>query len=129
MGTKGLRERCEEPFGNVLDDNKGMPVFEAQSVEGRVNILPNFATTGDGISYKIENFINTATSLNTDKIIPVVSPLYLGKLIGDDLVLVKRSYTSLTPTDRFKNMELGLDNILEAGKGQTKNQQIGRAHV
>ena len=66
--------------GAYVDVTTGTPLFNAHSVSGEVNILPNFAATGNGRTYEIEGFVNTAMGTITGtKLTPITSPMFVGK--------------------------------------------------
>ena len=112
--------------GAYVDVTTNMPIFNATSVNGEINILPNFAGTGNGISYEIENFVTTALGgISGDKIAPTTSPLFVAKIINDDnLVIVKRPYADITIGDQFDALDKGLDNILSNSNGIGKDAEI-----
>ena len=112
--------------GAYVDVTTGTPLFNANSVSGEVRLLPNFATTGNGISYEIEGFINTAMGTVTgNKLTPVTSPLFIAKVTDKgSLVIVKRPYADLTIGDQFNALDKGLDNILKNSGGDGKDAEI-----
>ncbi|WP_373076863.1 autotransporter-associated N-terminal domain-containing protein [Fusobacterium varium] len=112
--------------GAYVDVTTGTPLFNANSVSGEVRLLPNFASTGNGISYEIEGFINTAMGTITgNKLTPVTSPLFIAKVTDKgNLVIVKRPYADLTIGDQFDALEKGLDNILKNSDGSGKDADI-----
>ena len=112
--------------GAHVDITTGTPMFNASSVSGEVKILSNFASTGNGISYKIENFVNTAIGTITgNKLTPVTSPLFVAKVTNSgDLVIAKRPYADLTIGDQFDALDKGLDNILVNSGGSGKDAEI-----
>ena len=73
--------------------NNWNTIINANSVSGEVRLLPNFAATGNGISYEIEGFINTAMGTITGtKLTPVTSPLFIAKVTDKgNLVIAKRT--------------------------------------
>ncbi|WP_339099796.1 autotransporter-associated N-terminal domain-containing protein [Fusobacterium ulcerans] len=115
-----------EVNGAYVDVTTGVPLFNAQSVSGEVNILPNFALTGNGITYKIEGFVNTAMGTITGtKLTPVTSPLFIAKVTDKgDLVIAKRPYADLTIGEQFDALDKGLDNILANSGGIGKDAEI-----
>ncbi|PWM28866.1 MAG: autotransporter-associated N-terminal domain-containing protein, partial [Limosilactobacillus fermentum] len=115
-----------EVNGAYVDVTTGVPLFNAQSVSGEVNILPNFALTGNGITYKIEGFVNTAMGTITgNKLTPVTSPLFIAKVTDKgDLVIAKRPYADLTIGEQFDALDKGLDNILANSGGIGKDAEI-----
>ena len=112
--------------GAYVDVTTGTPLFNANSVSGEVRLLPNFAATGNGISYEIEGFINTAMGTVTgNKLTPVTSPLFIAKVTDKgSLVIVKRPYADLTIGDQFNALDKGLDNILKNSGGNGKDAEI-----
>ncbi|MHD0316790.1 autotransporter-associated N-terminal domain-containing protein [Fusobacterium sp. THCT1E2] len=112
--------------GAYVDVTTNMPVFNAASVNGEINILPNFAGTGNGISYEIENFVTTALGGSPgDKIAPATSPLFVAKIVNDnDLVIVKRPYADITIGEQFDALDKGLDNILSNSNGIGRDAEI-----
>ncbi|BBA50818.1 putative autotransporter [Fusobacterium varium] len=112
--------------GAYVDVTTGTPLFNANSVSGEVRLLPNFASTGNGISYEIEGFINTAMGTITgNKLTPVTSPLFIAKVTDKgNLVIAKRPYADLTIGDQFDALEKGLDNILKNSGGSGKDADI-----
>ncbi|MEG9320844.1 autotransporter-associated N-terminal domain-containing protein [Fusobacterium varium] len=112
--------------GAYVDVTTGIPLFNAHSVNGEVNILPNFALTGNGISYEIKDFVNVAAGTVTgNKLTPVTSPLFVSKIVnGKDLVIVKRPYADLTIGNQFDALDKGLDNILANSGGNGKDADI-----
>ena len=103
-----------------------MPVFNAGNISGEVNILPNFALTGNGITYVIQNFVNAvAGALDETKFTPITSPLFIAKVTGDgDLTIAKRPYADLTIGTQFDALDKGLDNILANSGGIGKDAEI-----
>ncbi|MDR1834581.1 MAG: hypothetical protein LBQ96_02125 [Fusobacteriaceae bacterium] len=100
--------------GAYADVTSGIPVFDAQSVQGKVNILPDYALTGNGQTYEIQNFINVAlTTTSGSKITPILGPLFVGKVTtGGDLLIAKRPYTDVTLGERFDTLYGQWDDIL-----------------
>ena len=112
--------------GAYVDVTTGVPLFNAHSVSGEVNILPNFASTGNGITYEIKDFVNTATGVITGtKLTPVTSPLFVAKMTdGGDLIIVKRPYADITIGEQFDALDKGLDNILANSNGIGRDAEI-----
>ncbi|WP_232044082.1 autotransporter-associated N-terminal domain-containing protein [Fusobacterium ulcerans] len=112
--------------GAYVDVTTGMPVFNAGNISGEVNILPNFALTGNGITYVIQNFVNAvAGALDETKFTPITSPLFIAKVTGDgDLTIAKRPYADLTIGTQFDALDKGLDNILANSGGIGKDAEI-----
>lgn len=113
--------------GAYVDVTTGTPVFNAQTISGDIKILPNFALTGNGISYEIKNFIETAIDSLTGKedFTPDASPLFMTKVTEDgSLIIVKRPYADITVGDQFDALHKGLDNILENSGGEGKDADI-----
>ena len=112
--------------GAYVDVTTGTPLFNANSVSGEVKLLPNFAATGNGISYEIEGFVNTATGTITgSKLTPVTSPLFVAKVTDKgNLVIAKRPYADLTVGNQFDALDKGLDNILKNSGGNGKDAEI-----
>ncbi len=111
--------------GAYVDVTTGTPLFNADSVTGEINLLPNFATTGNGISYEIEGFVTTAGSMNGGKFTPVTSPLFVAKVTETgSLIIAKRPYADLTVGDQFDALEKGLDNILANSGGNGNDADI-----
>ena len=112
--------------GAYVDVTTGTPLFNANSVSGEVRLLPNFATTGNGISYEIEGFVNTAMGTITGtKLTPVTSPLFVAKVTDKgSLVIAKRPYADLVIGEQFDPLYKGLDNILENSGGNGRDADI-----
>ena len=112
--------------GAYVDVTTGTPLFNANSVSGEVNILPNFALTGNGISYEIEGFVNTAMETITGtKLTPVTSPLFIAKVTDKgNLIIVKRPYADITIGKQFDTLDKGLDNILTNSNGIGRDADI-----
>ena len=112
--------------GAYVDVTTKTPLFNAHSVSGNVRILPNFALTGNGISYEIKGFVNTATKTITGtKLTPVTSPLFIAKVTNKgDLVIAKRPYADLTIGKQFDAMDKGLDNVLKNSGGKGRDADI-----
>ena len=112
--------------GAYVDATTKTPLFNAHSVSGDVRILPNFALTGNGISYEIKGFVNTAVSTITGtKLTPVTSPLFIAKVTNKgDLVIAKRPYADLTIGKQFDAMDKGLDTILKNSGGKGRDADI-----
>ncbi len=100
--------------GAYVDITTGIPLFNAPNVSGEVNILPNFAGTGNGISYSIDGFINTVgNQISGGKLTATTSPLFISKITDDGtLIIVKRPYNDLVIGDQFKELGDGLDDLL-----------------
>lgn len=101
--------------GAYADVSSGLPVFEASSISGSVNILPDFALTGNGKTYEIENFVNTAAiAVAGSKITPVLGPLFVGKITNaGTLLIAKRPYPDITVGDRFDRIYGQWDDLLD----------------
>ncbi|WP_462425965.1 autotransporter-associated N-terminal domain-containing protein [Fusobacterium varium] len=112
--------------GAYVDATTGTPLFNAHSVSGEVRLLPNFASTGNGISYEMEGFVNTALGTITGtKLTPVTSPLFIAKITDKgSLVIAKRPYADLTIGEQFDAMDKGLDNILKNSGGSGRDADI-----
>ncbi|MCF0171761.1 MAG: autotransporter-associated N-terminal domain-containing protein, partial [Fusobacterium varium] len=112
--------------GAYVDVTTGTPLFNAHSVSGEVNILPNFAATGNGRTYEIEGFVNTAMGTITGtKLTPITSPMFVGKITDDGkLVLVVKDYAGLTLGEQFDALYKGLDNLIDDTNGQGRDAQI-----
>ena len=112
--------------GAYVDVTTGTPLFNAHSVSGEVKLLSNFASTGNGRTYLIEDFVNTAAGTITgNKLTPVTSPLFIAKVTSDGhLVIVKRPYADLTIGEQFDALDKGLDNILENSNGMGRDAEI-----
>ncbi|GAA6323371.1 hypothetical protein F350042L8_04690 [Fusobacterium ulcerans] len=112
--------------GAYVDVTTGIPLFSASSVSGEVNIMSNFATTGNGITYLIKNFVNTAAGTVTgNKLIPVTSPLFVAKVTSNgDLAIAKRPYADIVIGEQFDALHKGLDNILENSGGNGRDAEI-----
>ena len=112
--------------GAYVDVTTGTPLFNANSVSGEVRLLPNFASTGNGISYEIDGFVNTAMGTITGTTLtPVTSPLFIAKVTNTgSLVIAKRPYADLTIGEQFDAMDKGLDNILKNSGGYGKDAEI-----
>ncbi|BBA53268.1 autotransporter (plasmid) [Fusobacterium varium] len=112
--------------GAYVDVTTGIPMFNSANVNGEVNILPNFAMTGNGISYEIKGFLSTAAgTIDESKLTPIISPLFVAKVSNNgDLIIVKRPYADLTIGSQFDAMDKGLDNILANSGGEGKDAEI-----
>ena len=112
--------------GAYVDVTTGIPLFNANNVSGEINILPNFALTGNGISYEIEGFLDIASGAITGtKLTPITSPLFVSKITNDgSLIIVKRPYADITLGNQFESLEQGLDNILANSGGVGRDAEI-----
>ncbi|RGY57786.1 autotransporter-associated N-terminal domain-containing protein, partial [Fusobacterium ulcerans] len=112
--------------GAYVDVTTGTPLFNANSVSGEVKLLPNFAATGNGISYEIDGFVNTAMGAITGtKLTPVTSPLFIAKVTDKgSLVIAKRPYADLVIGEQFDALYKGLDNILKNSGGSGRDAEI-----
>ena len=112
--------------GAYVDVTTGTPLFNANSVSGEVKLLPNFAATGNGISYEIDGFVNTAMGAITGtKLTPVTSPLFIAKVTDKgSLVIAKRPYADLVIGEQFDALHKGLDNILKNSGGSGRDADI-----
>lgn len=112
--------------GAYVDVTTNTPLFSANNINGTINILPNFALTGNGISYEIDNFVNTISGMGPGgKITPVTSPLFMAKVTNEGkLVIVKRPYADITAGEQFEKLDKGLDNILANSNGAGKDAEI-----
>ena len=112
--------------GAYVDVTTGTPLFNAHSVSGEVKILSNFASTGNGVTYEMEGFVNTAMGTITGTTLtPVTSPLFIAKVTNTgSLVIAKRPYADLTIGEQFDAMDKGLDNILKKSNGYGKDAEI-----
>ncbi|BBA51194.1 putative autotransporter [Fusobacterium varium] len=112
--------------GAYADVTTGIPLFSASSVSGEVKIMSNFATTGNGITYLIKNFVNTAAGTVTgNKLTAVTSPLFIAKMTSNgDLAIAKRPYADIVIGEQFDALHKGLDNILENSGGNGRDAEI-----
>ena len=112
-------------LNGVFVDITGKPVFEADSITGEVNILPNFALTGNGYTYEIEGFLSAVNgALSAGKVSPNLSPLWVADIDRDgNLIIVKRPYAEITIGNQFDSLDKGLDNIL-MGNGNEDDKDI-----
>ncbi|MDU1893016.1 MAG: hypothetical protein E6767_20250, partial [Dysgonomonas sp.] len=112
--------------GAYADVTTGIPLFSASSVSGEVKIMSNFATTGNGITYLIKNFVNTAAGTVTgNKLTAVTSPLFIAKVTSSgDLAIAKRPYADIVIGEQFDALHKGLDNILENSGGTGRDAEI-----
>lgn len=112
--------------GAYVDVTTGTPVFEAGNISGSIHLLPNFALTGNGISYEFKNFVSTALAdVNAGSVNAVTSPLFVSNITEDgDLIIAKRPYADITVGDQFDNLHNGLDNILANSGGEGKDADI-----
>ncbi|WP_302428180.1 autotransporter-associated N-terminal domain-containing protein [Fusobacterium varium] len=112
--------------GAYVDATTGTPLFDAHSVSGEVRLRPNFATTGNGISYEMEGFVKTAMGTITGtKLTPVTSPLFIAKVTDKgSLVIAKRPYADLVIGEQFDPLYKGLDNILKNSGGTGRDADI-----
>ena len=71
--------------------------------EGKTDFL-TFASTGNGISYLFQNFLNTAAgTVSGSKLTTKTSPLFVAKITTDGhLAVAKRPYADLTIGERVR---------------------------
>ncbi|MEQ3308904.1 autotransporter-associated N-terminal domain-containing protein, partial [Fusobacterium varium] len=112
--------------GAYVDVTTKTPLFNARSVSGEIRLLPNFTLTGNGISYEIKGFVNTAIKTITGtKFTTVTSPLFIAKVTNaGDLVIAKRPYADLTLGKQFDTLDKGLDNVLRNSGGNGRDAEI-----
>ena len=112
--------------GAYVDVTTGVPMFNASNVTGEVKLLSNFASTGNGISYLFQNFLNTvAGTVSGSKLTTKTSPLFVAKITTDGhLAVAKRPYADLTIGEQFDAMDKGLDNILKNSGGSGRDAEI-----
>ncbi len=112
--------------GAYVDVTTGVPMFNASNVTGEVKLLSNFASTGNGISYLFQNFLNTAAgTVSGSKLTTKTSPLFVAKITTDGhLAVAKRPYADLTIGEQFDAMDKGLDNILKNSGGSGRDAEI-----
>ena len=112
--------------GAYVDATTGVPMFNASNVTGEVRLLSNFASTGNGISYLFQNFVNTAAgTISGSKLSTKTSPLFVAKITTDGhLAVAKRPYADLTIGEQFDAMDKGLDNILKNSGGSGRDAEI-----
>lgn len=109
-GTSALR-------GVYVDVTGKLPVFKADAhSDPHINILPNFAGSGDGILYQIDNFASVVSGgIGVTKPTVSGSPLFVYGQVGNNLVVVKKPYADLPVGKQFEPLYKGLDNILAGG--------------
>lgn len=109
-GTSALR-------GVYVDVTGKLPVFKADAhSDPHINILPNFAGSGDGILYQIDNFASVVSGgIGVTKPTVSGSPLFVYGQVGNNLVMVKKPYADLPVGKQFEPLYKGLDNILAGG--------------
>ncbi|MDU1910174.1 autotransporter-associated N-terminal domain-containing protein [Fusobacterium sp.] len=112
--------------GAYVDVTTKTPLFNASNITGEVKILPNFALTGNGISYEIKGFVNTASgTVDGNKLSAVTSPMFVSKITDKgDLVIAKVPYADLTIGSQYDALDKGLDNILRNSNGIGRDADI-----
>ena len=111
--------------GAVVDITTNTPLFNAENVTGEVKLLPNFALTGNGISYEIEGFVKTAAGTIDGRLEAVTSPMFTSKITDNGkLVIGKVPYADLTIGSQYDALDKGLDNILANSGGIGKDAEI-----
>ncbi|MGF6906403.1 autotransporter-associated N-terminal domain-containing protein [Fusobacterium sp. PH5-44] len=106
--------------------NNQIPVVSTEGIiSGEVQLLPSFATTGNGYHWYIKDFTDYFTSSGIGGS-PVLtsSPLFMVKSVGTDLVIYKRPYSDLTIGEQFNELYSGLENILQNDSGDGKEAGI-----
>ena len=112
--------------GAYVDVTTKTPLFNASNITGEVKILPNFALTGNGISYEIKGFVNTASgTVDGNKLAAITSPMFTSKITDKgNLVIAKIPYADLTIGGQYDALDKGLDNILKNSNGIGRDAEI-----
>lgn len=95
--------------GMVVDISEGKGIgINAPDISGNVTLDSKFALTGNGINYKVEDFINSG-KVNVD-----TSRLYKTNIDENGtLHVLKDSYANVMNNDRFVNFYNAMDSHLE----------------
>lgn len=104
--------------GGYVDISSTLTSFVSPSVSGKISLLPEFVTTGDGLKWEVKDFIK-AKDIDLDI---KISPLYKAKLVNNgDLIVEKIPYEALNYDNIPKELEKGLDNIMRNGNSNDKD--------
>jgi hypothetical protein len=104
--------------------NAKVPLFKAELVEGNINLLPDFAKSGNGYEWTIMDFARALGAALTEvgatsRVGVSTSPLFVKKEIviagKEALRIAKVPYGDLVVEEQFKELYDGLDNILYKG--------------
>jgi hypothetical protein len=104
--------------------NAKVPLFKAELIEGNINLLPDFAKSGNGYEWTIIDFNSALGAALTEagatsKEGVSTSPLFVKKGVVVDgkeaLRIAKVPYGDLVIEEQFKDLYNGLDNILYKG--------------
>jgi hypothetical protein len=105
--------------------NAQIPLFKGEIVEGNIKLLPDFAKSGNGYEWTIENFdvalgAALAEAGAASKVGLVTSPLFVKKQIVDPTTgnsairIAKAPYQDMVVEPQFLELYEGLDNVLYA---------------
>jgi len=92
-----------------------VPLFSAPTVNGDINLSPNFATLGNGYYWKISDFYQSlAKDDNLGTIHVKTSPIFISNIMQDgSLIIVKRPYADIIIGQQHDELYSGLDSLLK----------------
>lgn len=107
--------------GTVIDITKNNLAFDAKSVSGKIKASSNFALIGDGVKYKVDEFMKNIVGVEPASDIKVeTSPLFRSKIDETGNLLIKKvAYKDIISGNEFDSLGEGLDSVL----GQNENQK------
>lgn len=107
--------------GTVVDITKDELAFDAKSVSGKLKASSNFALMGNGVDYKVSEFMKNIVGADPKSDIKVeTSPLFESKIDKTgDLLIKKVAYKDVISGNEFDSLGDGLDSVL----GKNENQK------
>lgn len=107
--------------GTVVDITKDELAFDAKSVSGKLKASSNFALMGNGVDYKMSEFMKNIVGADPKSDIKVeTSPLFESKIDKTgDLLIKKVAYKDVISGNEFDSLGDGLDSVL----GKNENQK------
>lgn len=107
--------------GTVIDITKENLAFDVKSISGKMKASSNFALIGNGVDYKVSEFMKNIIGVEPASDIKVeTSPLFKSKIDETGNLLIKKvAYKDVVSGNEFDSLGEGLDSVL----GQNNNQK------
>lgn len=107
--------------GATIDITKDKPAFDGDNISGNIKLLSNFVTLGNGLEYKVDNFMENVLGVEAGSNINIkTSPLFKNEIDSTgNLLLTKVPYKDIISDSQYDSLGNGLDNILGENGSQS----------
>ncbi|MGF6907941.1 autotransporter domain-containing protein, partial [Fusobacterium sp. PH5-44] len=124
------------PYVDITNfGDTAVPLFQADEVNGTINLTPNFVTLGNGYAFVVDNFTKALTSGGASGSITIdTSPMFITNVGSNgELYVAKKPYVELlapgtmetSSESQFKELYDGLDSLLYGAPSEgTKDSTI-----